>query len=47
MGQPMSFNVRMHNAAYQALGLPYTFVCFGIDDPVAGVAAIRALACAA
>ncbi|MCX7276178.1 MAG: shikimate dehydrogenase [Burkholderiales bacterium] len=43
MGQPMSFNVRMHNAAYQALGLPYTFVCFGIDDPVAGVAAIRAL----
>lgn len=43
MGQPMSFNVRMHNAAYQALGLPYTFVCFGIDDPVGGVQAIRTL----
>jgi shikimate dehydrogenase len=43
MGQPMSFNVRIHNAAYQALGLDYTFVCFGIDDPVAGVQTIRTL----
>ena len=43
MGQPMSFNVRIHNAAYQALGLDYTFVCFGVDDPVAGVQAIRTL----
>ncbi|MBL8351552.1 MAG: shikimate dehydrogenase [Burkholderiaceae bacterium] len=43
MGQPIRFNVRMHNAAYAALGLPYTFVCFGIDDPAAGVQAIRTL----
>ena len=43
MGQPMSFNVCIHNAAYQALGLAYTFVCFGVDDPVAGVQAIRTL----
>jgi shikimate dehydrogenase len=43
MGAPITFNVRMHNAAYAALGLDYTFVCFGVSDPAAAVDAIRAL----
>ena len=43
MGEPFSFNVRIHNAAYQALGLDYTFVCFGVEDPVRGVDAVRTL----
>lgn len=43
MGEPFSFNVKIHNAAYKALGLDYTFVCFGVDDPVRGVEAIRTL----
>ena len=43
MGSPFSLSAKIHNAAYAALGLDYTFVCFGIEDPVAGVAAIRAL----
>ena len=42
MGSPFSLSAKIHNAAYAALGLEYTFVCFGIEDPVAGVAAIRA-----
>ena len=43
MGSPFSLSAKIHNAAYAALGLDYTFVCFGIEDPVAGVAAIRTL----
>ncbi|MEY5099112.1 MAG: AroD alpha, partial [Pseudomonadota bacterium] len=43
MGEPFSFNVRIHNAAYQALGLDYTFVCFGVDDVPRAVQAIRTL----
>ena len=43
MGEPFTFNVRIHNAAYSALGLDYTFVCFGVEDPAAAVPAIRAL----
>lgn len=43
MGSPFSLSARIHNAAYQALGLDYTFVCFGVDDPEAAVAAIRTL----
>jgi len=43
MGEPISLNVRIHNAAYAALGLDYTFVCFGIDDPERAVQAMRAL----
>lgn len=40
---PYRLAVELHNAAYRELGLDYTFVYFGIDDPRAGVAAIRAL----
>ena len=43
MGTPFSLSAKIHNAAYAALGLDYTFVCFGVEDPVAAVAAIRAL----
>lgn len=43
MGSPFSLSARIHNAAYQALGLEYTFVCFGIEDPAAGIQAIRTL----
>jgi shikimate dehydrogenase len=43
MGEPITFNVRMHNAAYAALELDYTFVCFGVSDPASAVQAIRAL----
>jgi len=40
---PYRLAVELHNAAYRALGIDYTFVYFGITDPAAGVAAIRAL----
>jgi shikimate dehydrogenase len=40
---PYRMAVEMHNAAYQELGLDYTFVYFGIDDPEKGVQAIRTL----
>ncbi|CAG8865768.1 Shikimate dehydrogenase (NADP(+)) [Pseudomonas fluorescens] len=43
MGSPFSLSAKIHNAAYAALGLDYTFVCFGVEDPVAAVAAIRSL----
>jgi shikimate dehydrogenase len=43
MGSPFTFNVRVHNAAYRALGLDYTFVCFGVEDVPGAIAAIRAL----
>ncbi len=43
MGSPFTFNVRVHNAAYEALGLDYTFVCFGVEDVPGAIAAIRAL----
>ena len=43
MGTPFSLSAKIHNAAYAALGLDYTFVCFGVEDPGAAVAAIRAL----
>ena len=43
MGSPFSLSAKIHNAAYAALGLDYTFVCFGVEDPVAAVAAIRTL----
>jgi shikimate dehydrogenase len=42
-GQPFTFNVKVHNAAYQALGVDYTFVCFGVDDAAGGVQAMRTL----
>ncbi len=43
MGSPFSLSAKIHNAAYSALDLDYTFVCFGVEDPGAAVAAIRAL----
>lgn len=43
MGTPFTFNVQVHNAAYRALGLDYTFVCFGVEDVPGAIAAIRAL----
>lgn len=43
MGTPFRFNVAVHNAAYRALGLDYTFVCFGIDDVPGAIRAMRTL----
>lgn len=42
-GQPFTFNVKVHNAAYQAMGLDYTFVSFGVDDAAQAVQAVRTL----
>ena len=42
-GQPFTFNVKVHNAAYRALGLDYTFVSFGVEDAALGVQAVRTL----
>ncbi|GAB2799312.1 shikimate dehydrogenase [Halomonas shantousis] len=43
MGKPFSLSARIHNAAYQALGLDYTFVCFGVENPEAAIEAMRTL----
>lgn len=43
MGEPFTFNVRIHNAAYRALEIDYTFVCFGVQDVPGAVQSIRAL----
>lgn len=43
MGSPFTFNVKVHNAAYRALSLDYTFVCFGVEDVPGAIAAIRSL----
>ncbi len=43
MGQPFTFNVKVHNAAYRALGLDYTFVCFGVEDVPGAIQAMRSL----
>jgi shikimate dehydrogenase len=40
---PYRMAVEVHNAAYRALGIDYTFVYFGITNPEEGVKAIRAL----
>ncbi len=40
---PYRLAVEIHNCAYRELGLDYTFVYFGITDPMAGVEAIRTL----
>lgn len=42
-GQPFTFNVKVHNAAYRELGLDYTFVSFGVEDAPLAVQAIRTL----
>lgn len=43
MGEPFTFNVKVHNAAYRALGLDYAFVCFGVDDVEGSIRGLRAL----
>lgn len=40
---PYRLAVELHNGAYRALGIDYTFVYFGITDPKEGVQAIRGL----
>ena len=40
-GQPFTFNVKVHNAAYRALGVDYTFISFGVEDVAGAIAAIR------
>jgi shikimate dehydrogenase len=42
-GQPFTFNVKVHNAAYQALGVDYTFVSFGVEDASGAIDAMRTL----
>lgn len=42
-GQPFTFNVKVHNAAYRALDVDYTFVSFGVEDAGGAVQAIRTL----
>lgn len=43
MGTPFSLSANIHHAARAEPGLDYTFVCLGGEDPIAAVAAIRAL----
>lgn len=40
---PFRMAVEVHNAAYRELGIDYTFIYFGIDNPERGVQAIRTL----
>lgn len=40
---PYRMAVELHNAAYRELGVDYTFVYFGIENPKEAVRAIRAL----
>ncbi len=42
-GRASQVGVRVHNAAYRALGLNYTYVAFSIRDAHSAVAAMRAL----
>lgn len=42
-GRASSVGVRVHNAAYRAMGLDYTYVAFSIQDARSAVAALRAL----
>jgi shikimate dehydrogenase len=41
--RPSPLGVAMHNAAYRALGLPYTYVAFGVEDTEKAVLAARYL----
>ena len=43
LGTPFTFNVKVHNAAYRALGVDYTFVCFGVEDVPGAIQAMRTL----
>lgn len=40
-GQPFTFNVKVHNAAYRALGVDYTFISFGVEDVAGAIQAMR------
>ncbi len=40
---PVALGAAMHNAGYRALGLPFTYVPFGVRDLGDAVAAVRAL----
>ncbi|KXU85931.1 ribonuclease BN [Caballeronia megalochromosomata] len=42
-GQPFTFNVKVHNAAYRQLGVDYTFVSFGVQDAAGAIDAMRTL----
>ncbi len=42
-GRPGRFGVAMHNAAYRALGLNYTYVAFGTEDTAGAAAGMRGL----
>lgn len=42
-GRASQVGVRVHNAAYRALGLNFTYVAFSINDAASAVAAMRAL----
>ncbi|MGC8782227.1 MAG: hypothetical protein ACP5UQ_15305, partial [Anaerolineae bacterium] len=42
-GRASQVGVRVHNAAYRALGLNYTYVAFSIQDIRAAADAMRAL----
>lgn len=41
--KPSDLGVRMHNAAYADLGIPYTYIAFGLETPEAAIAAMRTL----
>jgi len=40
---PYSLAVKVHNAAYRALGVDYTFVYFGVEHPRPVIEAMRSL----
>jgi shikimate dehydrogenase len=40
---PSKLGLVMHNAAYEALGLPFTYVAFGSESPLDVVSAMRSL----
>ena len=42
-GRPGPFGVAMHNAAYRALGIDYTYVAFAGDDTAGVIEAVRCL----
>ena len=41
--RPSPLGVAMHNAAYRAMGLPYTYVAFGVENTEQAVLAARTL----
>lgn len=41
--RPSDLGVRMHNAAYADLGIPYTYIAFGLSDARSAIDAVRSL----